>query len=62
MQIANTLPELIGNTPCFGWSGLPPGQGCWAKLESFNPCPPPRPGRPYHDFGRRGGACSSPAR
>ena len=36
MQIANTLPELIGNTPCFGWSGLPRA-GVLAKLESFNP-------------------------
>ena len=34
MQIANTLPELIGNTPCFGWSGLPRGR-VLAKLESL---------------------------
>ena len=37
MQIANTLPELIGNTPLLRLERFAPGAGVLAKLESFNP-------------------------
>ncbi|MFQ9915614.1 MAG: hypothetical protein ACLRWQ_03720 [Flavonifractor plautii] len=47
MQIANTLPELIGNTPLLRLERFAPGAGVLAKLESFNPCPPPRTGQAF---------------
>lgn len=37
MQIANTMPELIGNTPLLRLERFAPGAGVLAKLESFNP-------------------------
>ena len=37
MQIANTLPELIGNTPLLRLERFALGAGVLAKLESFNP-------------------------
>ena len=37
MRIAQTLPELIGNTPLLRLERFAPGGGILAKLESFNP-------------------------
>ena len=37
MQIANTMPELIGNTPLLRLERFAPGAGVLAKLEGFNP-------------------------
>lgn len=47
MQIANTLPELIGNTPLLRLERFAPGAGVLASWRALTPCPPPRTGQAF---------------